>query len=112
MLGHREQSVDEYISILRRRKWWIIIPALVFPILAVGVSLKLPNRYVSKTVVLVEHQKVPDSYVTPVVTEVINARLATMQEQILSRTRLQPIIERFGLYRETETLSRWSRKSS
>ena len=100
MLGHREQSIDEYISIVRRRKWWIIIPALVFPILAVGVSLKLPNRYVSQTLVLVEHQKVPDSYVTPVVTELINARLATMQEQILSRTRLQPIIDRFGLYRE------------
>ncbi len=100
MLGHREQSIDEYISILRRRKWWIIIPALVVPILAVGVSLKLSNRFVSKTVVLVEHQKVPDFYVTPVVTDAINARLATMQEQILSRTRLQPIIERFGLYRE------------
>ena len=71
MLGHREQSIDEYLMILRRRMWWIIIPALLGPLMAVGVSLKLPNRYVSQTVVLVEHQKVPDSYVTPVVTEVI-----------------------------------------
>src|SRR5437762_9564576 len=100
MLGHREQSADEYLQILRRRKWWVIIPAVVGPLIAFCVSLYLPNRYISKTVVLVEHQKVPDFYVTPVVTEMINARLATMQEQILSRSRLQPIIDRFGLYRE------------
>ncbi len=98
MLGHRELSFDDYVSILRRRKWWIIVPAIIAPLLALGISLRLPNRYISQTLVLVEHQKVPDSYVTPVVTEMINARLATMQEQILSRTRLQPIIDRFGLF--------------
>jgi polysaccharide chain length determinant protein (PEP-CTERM system associated) len=98
MLGHRELSVDDYLSILRRRKWWVLVPAIIAPLLALGISLRLPNRYVSQTLVLVEHQKVPDSYVTPVVTEMINARLATMQEQILSRTRLQPIIDRFGLF--------------
>jgi polysaccharide chain length determinant protein (PEP-CTERM system associated) len=34
-----------------------------------------------------------------VVTDDLIQRLQTMQEQILSRTRLQPIIERFGLYK-------------
>jgi len=38
--------------------------------------------------------------VKPVVTEDLNHRLASMQEQILSRTRLEPIIEKFGLYPE------------
>ncbi len=90
--------MDEYLQIARRRMWWIIVPALVAPLVAVGISLKLPNRYTSQTLVLVEHQKVPDAYVQPVVTEVLNARLATMQEQILSRSRLQPVIERFGLF--------------
>jgi polysaccharide chain length determinant protein (PEP-CTERM system associated) len=46
----------------------------------------------------VEQQKVPDSYVKPVLTEDLSARLATMKEQILSRSRLQPIIERFNLF--------------
>jgi polysaccharide chain length determinant protein (PEP-CTERM system associated) len=100
MLGHRDLTVDEYLSILRRRKWLIIIPALLGPIIAYGVSLNLASRYTSQTLVLVEQQKVPGSYVEPVVTEDLNARLATMQEQILSRTRLQPTIERFGLYRQ------------
>jgi polysaccharide chain length determinant protein (PEP-CTERM system associated) len=35
-----------------------------------------------------------------VVTDDLVQRLTTMQEQILSRTRLQPIIEKFGLYKQ------------
>ena len=45
-----------------------------------------------------EQQKVPESYVKAVVTEDLSGRLASMKEQILSRSRLQPIIERFNLF--------------
>jgi len=98
MLGHRELNLDDYLAILRRRRWVILIPTLLGPLLAFAISLGIPNRYISKTLVLVEHQKVPESYVKSVVTDELNTRLSTMQEQILSRTRLQPIIEKFGLY--------------
>jgi uncharacterized protein involved in exopolysaccharide biosynthesis len=48
--------------------------------------------------ILIEEQKVPEKYVVPVVTEDLSARLASMKEQILSRSRVQPIIERFNLF--------------
>ena len=92
MLGHRELSVDDYLTILRRRKWLILVPVLLGPLIAYGISVELPSRFTSQTLVLIEQQKVPDNYVEPVVTEDLNARLATMQEQILSRSRLQPEI--------------------
>ncbi len=99
MLGNRELRIDDYIAILRRRLWVIVIPAVLGPALALAYSLKLHDRYTSSTLVLVEQQKVPESYVRSVVTDELNQRLVTMQEQILSRTRLQPIIEKFGLYK-------------
>ncbi|HEU5401601.1 MAG TPA: GNVR domain-containing protein [Terriglobales bacterium] len=99
MLGSRQLTWSDYVSIARRRWWVIVIPTILMPILAYVGSLWIPNRYTSKTSVLVEEQKVPDTFVKPVVAEEVNQRLATMQEQILSRTRLQPIIERFGLYK-------------
>jgi polysaccharide chain length determinant protein (PEP-CTERM system associated) len=46
----------------------------------------------------VEQPTVSPELVKPVVTEATNQRLASMQEQILSRSRLQPIIEKFGLF--------------
>lgn len=98
MLGHRALTMQDYSAILKRRWWIIAIPAVVFPIVGYGITFLVQPQYVSQTLVLVEQQKVPDSYVKPVITEDLSGRLATMREQILSRSRLQPIIERFNLF--------------
>jgi polysaccharide chain length determinant protein (PEP-CTERM system associated) len=98
MLGHRALTVQDYTTILKRRWWIIAIPAIIFPIVGFGITFLVQPQYVSQTLVLVEQQKVPESYVKAVVTEDLNGRLATMKEQILSRSRLQPIIERFNLF--------------
>ncbi|HXN53043.1 MAG TPA: XrtA system polysaccharide chain length determinant [Candidatus Acidoferrum sp.] len=100
MIVHRELTLEDYLSILRRRIWIIVVPAAVFAIGAYTISLFLASRYTSETVVLVEEQAVPESLVKPVIGGDVNQRLATMQEQILSRTRLQQIIEKVGLYKE------------
>jgi polysaccharide chain length determinant protein (PEP-CTERM system associated) len=82
-----------------RRYWWVLpISAVLLASLGWIATKVLPKRYTSQTMVLVEQPSVPEEYVKPVVTADLNHRLATMQEQILSRTRLQPIIEKFGLY--------------
>jgi polysaccharide chain length determinant protein (PEP-CTERM system associated) len=99
MLGHRELSMEEYLGIWRRGKKWAIVCFLVGPIIGYGLTLVLPAKYTSTTTVLVEESKVPITFITPVVTQTLGARLSTMQEQILSRSRLQPLIERFSLYK-------------
>jgi polysaccharide chain length determinant protein (PEP-CTERM system associated) len=98
MLGHRALTFEDYTTILKRRWWIIAIPAIIFPIVGFGITYLVQPQYVSQTLVLVEQQKVPESYVKAVVTEDLSERLATMKEQILSRSRLQPIIERFNLF--------------
>jgi polysaccharide chain length determinant protein (PEP-CTERM system associated) len=98
MLGHRQLRPNEYWQILKRRGWIVLIPALLMPFVGLAISYLIPPQYVSQTTVLIDQQKVPDDYVKPVVTADLDNRLATMKEQILSRSRLQPIIERLNLY--------------
>ena len=98
MLGHRSLSPEDYLAILKKRWWIIAIPAILFPIIAYAASYLVQPQYLSQTLVLVEQQKVPDKYVTPVIVEDINARLSSMKEQILSRSRLQPILDQFDLF--------------
>src|SRR5213082_342242 len=87
-----------------RRYWWILpLSTLFLGGLALAATFVLPKRYTSQTMVLVEQPTVGPDYVKPVVTEDLNHRLASMKEQILSRTRLQPIIEKFGLYAEVRS---------
>lgn len=99
MIGHRELEIEDYLDMLRRR-WWVIALPMVLGCVGVYLfSLTLPDQFMSKTLVLVEGQKVPESYVKSIVTGDITERLGTMQQQIMSRTRLQPIVEKFGLYK-------------
>jgi polysaccharide chain length determinant protein (PEP-CTERM system associated) len=82
-------------------KHWRILPACAVGCAALGalVATQFPKKYMSQTVVLVAKPTVPTEYVKPVVTEDLNQRLASMKEQILSRTRLEPVIEKLDLYR-------------
>jgi polysaccharide chain length determinant protein (PEP-CTERM system associated) len=94
----RELTPADYIAIFRRRWILIAICAVIGAPLAYGVSLFLPSQYVSQTLVLVQQPTVPSEFVKPVDTTDISQRLSSMQQQILSRSRLEPIIHQFGLY--------------
>jgi polysaccharide chain length determinant protein (PEP-CTERM system associated) len=98
MSGMRQLTFDDYLDILRRRWWLVMILALVGAGAGYGLAHFLPKRYTSQTLVLVEQPTVPGDYVKPVITQDVNQRLATMQQQILSRTRLEPVIQQFGLF--------------
>src|SRR5579862_5761836 len=100
MLGHRQASLDDYLGILRRR--WILILSLtiVGGGLGFGVLHYIPKSYTSQTVVLVQEPTVPSDYVKPVVSDTTSERLASMQQEILSRSRLEPIIQQYALYQD------------
>lgn len=93
-------TVSDYWAIFLRRRWWVIIPVVIVPCIVFLVGLKLPKIYRSETVILVDPQKVPSDYVKPIVSSDVTDRLQTISQEILSRTRLQNIIDQFGLYKD------------
>src|SRR5215469_8050943 len=97
MIENRELSMDDYLAMLRRRLKLILIPALLAPLAGFLISYAIPPKYTSQSLILVEEQKVPEGYVKPVVTEDVNQRVVTMEQQVLTRNRLQPLIDRLGL---------------
>jgi polysaccharide chain length determinant protein (PEP-CTERM system associated) len=94
----REMTMADYAAMLRRRWLLIAVLTLVGGPLAYGVARVLPTVYKSSTVVLVEESGVPKDIVEPVDQTDIGQRLASMQQQILSRSRLEPIIRQLNLY--------------
>ena len=100
MVRNGEITVAEAKRIIRHY-WWILpLTTVGLGVLGLLAAAVLPKRYTSQTLVLVDQPTVSADIVKPVVTEDLNQRLASMQGQILGRTRLQPIIEKFGLYAE------------
>jgi uncharacterized protein involved in exopolysaccharide biosynthesis len=94
MIANRELTMEDYVAMLRRRAKMILIPALLAPAVGYAVSYAFASKYTSQSLILVEGQKVPESMVQPVVSEDLTARVVTLQQQVLSQSHLQPMIER------------------
>lgn len=89
---------DQIIKIIIRRRWYIILPFCVSLTIGLYLSFTLPRTYQAKTSILVQPQEVPGSYVRSIVSTGINARISTISQQIMSRSNLEKIIERFDLF--------------
>jgi polysaccharide chain length determinant protein (PEP-CTERM system associated) len=95
-----EISPAHYLQIVLHRKWIVATIFVVVSVVTVAVTQSLPNIYSSETVIMVDPQKVPESYVKATVTGDVRNRLGTLTQQILSASRLQKIIETLNLYPE------------
>jgi len=95
MIANRELTMDDYLAVVKRRWKMILIPALIAPLLGFLVSYGFSPKYKSQSTILVEGQKVPETMVQPVLSsEDLSARIVTLQQQVLSQSRLQPVVER------------------
>ena len=92
----------DYLAIISRRKWSLIIPTLAIFFMAVAVALLLPSVFRSEATILIEEQEVPEDFVRAPVTSYAEQRLQMINQRIMSSVRLMEIIERFGLYKELQ----------
>lgn len=98
MLPGKKYLPEDYLHMVWRRKWFLIVPAVLVASAVAGYSTTLPNRYESTGLVQVIGQRVPENIVQPTVTDTVADRLNQIQQQILTRTRLERIIDEFNLY--------------
>ncbi|MFL6622888.1 MAG: GNVR domain-containing protein [Sulfurifustis sp.] len=96
-IGHG--SAVAYASVLwHRRKWLgILVFAAVFSA-AAGLVAGLPDLYRATALVLVEQAQISESFAKSSVSSEIEPRLQAVTQEILSRARLQELIDRFDLY--------------
>ena len=76
-----------------RRPLMVLVPWAAILSLSILALFALPRKYRSSTLIFVESEKVPDSFVPKVATEDRSARLEAITPEILSRTRLERVVE-------------------
>jgi succinoglycan biosynthesis transport protein ExoP len=92
--------LEHYARLIFYRKWLVLSVFVLVAGATAFYTQTLPNIYMSDTVIMVDPQKVPESYVKSTVSGDIRNRLGTLSQQILSATRLQKIIDTLNLYPE------------
>lgn len=93
-------TADEIFRTIVRHRWVILVPFAIGIALVPLLARLAPERYRSETLIMVVPQRVPDDYVKPTITESVEERLPAITDQILSRSRLERIIQEMDLYRE------------
>jgi polysaccharide chain length determinant protein (PEP-CTERM system associated) len=92
---------DYIIDVLIRGRWFLIVPLCITLTLGLGKTLTSNKIYEAGTMILVQPQRVPTSYIKSVVSSTIGERIGTISQQVLSRSNLEQIIDQFGLYEDS-----------
>lgn len=95
-------TVDEYIEILYRRIWYIIIPFSLIVAGACAFAVFAPRQYKASTLILVSPQRIPEAFVQATVTSKVEERLQSIAQEVLSRTRLEQVINELKLYQQEQ----------
>ena len=99
-MEENELTLEDYLAAIKRRKWGFFIPALLIFSLAVIVAFALPSSYKSTSTILIEEQEIPSDLVMSTITSYAEQRLQSINQRIMSSTRLLEIINRLNLYPE------------
>ncbi len=94
----RRFTLKEIASIVVQRRWVILVPFAVGFALMPFLARYAPPQYRSEALIVVVPQQVPDEYVKPTIGESVEERLPSITDQILSRSRLERIIQEMDLY--------------
>lgn len=95
-----DMEPQDYFKIFLRRKWLITFALLTVILGAVVYCVVANELYKSTTTILVIPQRVPENYIRSTITLRIEDRIETIQQQVMSRTRLSTVMEELGLFRE------------
>jgi len=94
----RQRTAGEFIQMLKRRKWFIFLPVITMTAAIGFVVYKLPSVYESKTLLTVKPPQVSDKVVQRLTEEDLSQRLQTINQEVLSRSSLEPMITKYNLF--------------
>ena len=100
MIPGKKYKPEDFLEAAWRRRWFIMAPLVIVSVGTMLVVRRLPDRYESSATMLIVPQRIPEAYVRSAVTIRLDERLMAMSQTILSRTRLESIVQEFNLYPE------------
>jgi len=95
----RQRKPAEYLRILQRRKWLLILPAIAITTAVSWVVYRLPDVYESSTLIVVRPSTLPKSVVTAETEDNLTRQLASIAQVVQSRSQLEPLVEKYDLYK-------------
>ena len=94
----RQRTPAEYLRMVWRRKWLILLPTAAVAVAVGYVVWRLPNVYESTTLLTVRPASIATSAVTQLSDSDLTLRINNITQEVTSRTSLEELIKRYNLY--------------
>src|SRR5438093_6676277 len=89
-------SPRDFLALLVRRKWWIIVPFMALSLAVAVLTYLMPRMYVSESLIVIQPRGVPEDFVKDLIAGTAEQRLSAIEKTVLSRTNLEQLVEQFG----------------
>ncbi len=95
----RQRRPSEYLKILQRRKWLLILPTIAIATAVAWVVYRLPDVYESETLIVVKPSTLPQSVVQSNTEDNLTRQLTSISQVVTSRSSLEPLVNTYELYK-------------
>jgi|SRR5579871_6898838 len=103
--GDASQLIRRFLRICKKGRWLILFGSLIAVVTTTAALSVVPSKYRSDALILIVEQEISPSLVAPLSNVTAAQKLQAMEQEILSQTRLQEIINQFGLFANQKGLS-------
>ncbi len=94
------KTLGDYVSIVWRRKFHILIPFILVLAVTIPTVFLLPSVFKSTGTILIESQQIPEQLVQSAVTSFAKERIQVIKQRIMTSQQLFAIITKFELYQD------------
>jgi polysaccharide chain length determinant protein (PEP-CTERM system associated) len=95
----RQRTPGEYLKIIKRRKWLILLPVIAVATAVGYVVYRLPDVYESSTLIVVKPSTLPNSTIPTVAEDGLTRQLSSISQVVSSRSSLEPLVQKYDLYK-------------
>lgn len=94
------KGIRDYLEIVWRRKYWILVPAVILMLITAIFTYSLPATYKSEGLILIESQEIPQDLIRTTVTSYADQRIEVIKQRLMTTTRVMQIVNKYNLYSE------------
>ncbi|HEV7698955.1 MAG TPA: hypothetical protein VGO43_01865 [Pyrinomonadaceae bacterium] len=95
----RQRKPGEIAAMIRREKWLILLPMITLTAAIGYVVYRLPSIYESTSLLTVKPPTISSNLVASLSSEDLSQRLQTINQEVLSRSSLEPMVQKYDLYK-------------
>src|SRR3982751_2812488 len=95
----RQRNPGGGLEMFNRQKWLILLPMITMTAAIGYVVYKLPSIYESTSLLTVKPPTISSNLVQPLTNEDLSQRLQTINQEVLSRSSLEPMVQKYDLYK-------------